>query len=124
MAQNFEGEADYATMKLDMKTWIWVGAKYADGREILPRQLDAFTLTFGADGKFSATTDCNRVGGAYAAAGDRLTFSDVFGTKMFCDGAQEGEFTALLASTSAYRFTARGQLMLDLESGRGSAEFR
>ena len=111
-------------MKLDMKTWVWVSARYNDGREISPRQADAFTLTFGADGRFSATTDCNRVGGTYAAVDDRLTFSDMFATRMFCEGAQEGEFTAMLTSATGYRFTSRGQLILDLESGSGSAEFR
>jgi heat shock protein HslJ len=124
VALDFEGEANPATMKLDMKTWTWMGARYEDGRELRPRQAEAFTLTFGADGRFSATTDCNRLGGAYAAADDRLTFSGVFGTRMFCDGAQEAEFTTMLMSTSGYRFTARGQLMLELETGRGSAEFR
>ena len=96
VAQDFEGEADPATMKLDMKTWVWVSARYDDGREIAPRQADAFTLTFGADGRFSATTDCNRVGGTYAAVDDRLTFGDMFATRMFCEGSQEGEFTAML----------------------------
>lgn len=124
VAQGFEGEADPATMKLDMKSWTWVRARYKDGREVLPRQASAFTLTFGPEGKFSATTDCNRVGGTYAATGDRLTFSDVFATKMYCEGAQEGEFTSMLNRVAGYRFTSRGQLILDIEAGSGSAEFR
>jgi hypothetical protein len=56
VAQDFAGEADPARMRLDMKTWAWIRMSYADGREIVPRQADRFTLTFAADGTFAATT--------------------------------------------------------------------
>ena len=124
VAQDFEGEADPARMTLDMKPWTWVSARYGDGREVVPRQPNAFTVTFGPDGRFSATTDCNRVGGNYTAVDNRLTFGDVFGTRMFCEGSQETDFTAMLTSAVRYRFTSRGQLILELTSGGGSAEFR
>jgi heat shock protein HslJ len=124
VAQDFEGEADPARMRLDMKTWVWVGARYADGTELVPRRADAFTLTFGADGRFSATTDCNRLGGTYTATGDALTFGNVFATRMFCEGSQENEFSALLDAVVSYRFTSRGQLLLALDSDAGSVELR
>jgi heat shock protein HslJ len=124
VAQDFAGEADPATMRLDMKSWVWVAARYSDGTELVPRRPDAFTLTFGADGRFTATTDCNRMGGTYTAAGDALTFGDTFATRMFCEGSQENEFSALLEAVVSYRFTARGQLVLALDAGRGSVELR
>jgi heat shock protein HslJ len=124
VAQDFEGEADPARMRLDMKTWVWVGARFADGTELVPRRADAFTLTFGADGRFSATTDCNRLGGTYTTTGDALTFGDVFATRMFCEGSQENEFSALLDAVVRYRFTARGQLLLALDSDSGTVELR
>jgi len=70
VAQDFEGEANPASMRLEMKPWVWIGASYADGAELSPRQPGVFTLTFGADGAFTAATDCNRLGGTYAAAAD------------------------------------------------------
>ena len=82
-----------------------------------------FTVTFGADGRFTATTDCNRVGGTYTAAGSDLAFSEVFATRMYCDGSQESVFTALLDAVVSYRFTSRGQLILTLDPA-GSADFR
>jgi heat shock protein HslJ len=124
VAQDFAGEADPDRMRLDMKTWVWVGAHYSDGTELVPRRPDAFTLTFGADGRFSATTDCNRLGGTYTASGDALTFGDVFATRMFCEGSQENEFSALLDAVVRYRFTSRGQLLLALDSDSGSVELR
>jgi heat shock protein HslJ len=124
VVQDFEGEADPSTMKLDMQTWTWVRAEQ-DGNEIVPRQAQAFTLTFGADGTFSATTDCNRVRGGYTAQGADLTFADtMIATRMFCADAQEDVFTELLRKTAGYTFTSRGELVLQLADGGGSATFR
>ena len=123
IVQNFEGEANPASMKLDMKTWTWVSA-VSDGNEIVPRQAQAFTLTFGADGTFSATTDCNRVRGGYTTQGSELEFAEgMAATRMFCADSQESVFTALLAKTAGYTFTSRGELVLLAESA-GSMTFR
>jgi heat shock protein HslJ len=123
VARDFEGEADPARMTLSMKTWVWVRAADGAGTEIVPRQADAFTLTFGADGAAAATTDCNRATGGYAVNGRELRFGDLAMTRMFCAGSQEAEFVALLGRTASYRFTSRGELVLSLEDG-GSAVFR
>jgi heat shock protein HslJ len=124
VVQDFEGEADPDSMKLDMKTWTWIRA-VQDGNEIVPRQAQAFTLTFGADATFSATTDCNRVRGGYTAQGRDLTFAEaMIATRMFCADSQEQIFTDLLRKTSGYSFTSRGELVLQLGSGAGSITFR
>ena len=105
-----------------MKTWVWVRATDRDN-EIVPRQTEAFTITF-SDGTFSATTDCNRVRGGYSAQGNELTFDNAMAaTRMFCADAQEPEFTGLLARTTRYAFTPRGELVLELRD-RGSMTFR
>lgn len=124
LVPDFEGEADPDSMKLDMKTWTWVRA-VQDGNEIVPREAQAFTLTFGADGTFSATTDCNRVRGGYTAQGRVLTFAEtMIATRMFCAESQEQVFTGLLQKTAGYSFTSRGELVLELAGGAGSATFR
>jgi len=124
VVQNFEGEANPASMKLDLKTWSWVRA-VSDGNEVVPRQADAFTLTFGSDGTFSATTDCNRVRGSYTAQESELTFGEgMAATRMFCADSQESVFTALLAKTASYTFTSRGELVLELAGDAGSMTFR
>jgi heat shock protein HslJ len=111
-------------MKLDMKTWTWIRA-VQDGNEIVPRQAQAFTLTFGADSTFSATTDCNRVRGGYTAQERELTFAEaMIATRMFCADAQEQVFTELLRKTAGYTFTSRGELVLQLAGGAGSMTFR
>jgi heat shock protein HslJ len=123
VAQDFAGEADPARMRLDMKTWAWIRMSYADGREIVPRQADRFTLTFAADGTFAATTDCNSMRGMYSTTGDTLAFGAVAATRMFCADSQESDFAAVLEGTRAFRFTSRGELILELE-GDGSALLR
>jgi heat shock protein HslJ len=124
VAQDFEGEADPSRMTLGMHTWTWIKTTYSDGREVLPAQTDAFVLTFQSDGRFSATTDCNRVGGSYATRDRQLSFGPIMATRMYCEGAQEAEFTDMLASASTYEFTSRGLLILHLGQGGGAAEFR
>ena len=124
VVQGFEGEADPAVMTLDMKTWTWVRARYNDGREIVPRRADAFTLTFRSDGVFAATTDCNRVNGRYTVNGRELAFGQMASTRMFCEGSQEAEFTELLEKTSRYLFTSRGELVLELALDSGTVTLR
>ena len=111
-------------MSVSMKTWTWVSALYSDGRELRPTSTDAFTVTFGADGKFTATTDCNSVGGNYTSDANNITFSDVYSTKMFCDGSQEAEFLALIDNIQGYRFTSKGELIFDLKLDSGIGTFR
>jgi heat shock protein HslJ len=123
VVQDFEGEADPDVMQLDMKTWVWIRA-VDGGNEIVPRQTEAFTLTF-EGGMFSATTDCNRVRGGYTAQGQELTFADTMAaTRMFCSDSQEAVFTELLQRTARYSFTARGELVLELGDDAGSITFR
>lgn len=123
VAQNFEGEADPSRMTLDMKAWRWVEVLYNDGTKIAPKEVEAFSLTFGTDGTFSATTDCNTMGGSYDAEGNLLTFSQIVSTKKYCEGSQEQDFAKLLENTSSYLFTSRGQLILELKYDSGTAEF-
>ena len=122
--QNFEGEADPSRMTLTMKTWNFVNALYSDGREVKPKQPNKFTLAFSTDGRFSATTDCNSMSGSYSATKDTLTFSSIAATRMFCEGSQEGDFAAFLVGAQRYHFTGKGELVLDLKQGSGSATFR
>lgn len=124
VVQNFEGEADPLKMSLGMKKWVWTSALYQDGREILPKKGGAFTVTFGNDGRFSATTDCNTVSGSYTVKEKQITFGQMISTKMFCEGSQESDFTKLLENSTSFNFTSRGELILDLKFDSGTVVFR
>ena len=122
--QNFEGEADPARMSLGMQTWTWIRTTYSDGKEIKPLAEKKFTITFRDDKTFSATTDCNEVGGKYVAKDNKITFGEMASTLMYCEGSQESDFTKSLSEAQSYLFTSRGELILDLKFDSGSVVFR
>lgn len=124
VAQNFEGEADPERMTLGMKTWDWVNTKYNDYTEVKPKTDNKFTLTFKDDKTFSATTDCNNVGGEYVTKENTITFKNMISTLMFCEGSQESQFTKMLNETQSYFFTSKGELVLEFKFDSGSAVFK
>ena len=121
---DFEGEADPTRMKLDMQTWKWIRTDYNDGTAVAPRTQGKFNLTIKNDKTFSASTDCNGVGGEYTVKGKQITFERMMSTMMYCEGSQEAEFAKMLADTQSYLFTSRGELVLNLKYDSGSMIFR
>jgi len=124
VVQNFEGEADPSRMSLGMKTWKWISAQGSDNKVMVPKRADAFTLTFKDGGLFSATTDCNGVGGKYTVNNQKITFNEMMSTLMYCEESQEAEFNRLLSETESYHFTSKGELVFELKQNGGSALFR
>jgi heat shock protein HslJ len=122
VAENPAGEADPSRMTLGMTTWKWISATEG-GIEVKPIKTDAFTVKFNPEGKFTATTDCNQMGGSYAADKTNITFSNMFSTKMFCEGSQETVFSTLLSDARTYVFTSKGELVITTKTG-GKVVFR
>lgn len=123
--KDFEGEADSNTMTLGMKTWEWQYVLYSDDTRTTPKDPKKFTLKFNPDGTFSASTDCNGVGGEYTLGADKkLEFKNMLGTLMFCEGAQEEDFKKILTNTGSYMFTSKGELVLLIKYDSGSAIFK
>ncbi len=122
VVQNFEGEADPAKMTLGMKTWNWVQTTYKNSATVTPK-VNRFAITFKTDKTFSASTDCNGVGGEYVLSGDKITLTKMMSTLMYCDGSQESEYSKMLSEVQSYHFTLKGELVFDLKSG-GSMVFR
>ncbi len=125
VAENPEGEANPDIMKLDMTTWNWISTTYNDGKIIKPNNTDKFKLTFTTKNKsFSASTDCNGVGGEYVLNGNKITFEKMMSTLMYCEGSQEAEFSKSLSEVVSYFFTNKGELVLELKYDSGSMIFR
>ncbi|HUQ30041.1 MAG TPA: META domain-containing protein [Candidatus Paceibacterota bacterium] len=130
VAQNFEGEADPGTMTLTQKKWTWVSAAYpsptsTSDKKVIPKQPNAFTITFSPNGRFTATTDCNSVGGSYETAGEGgIGFDQMVSTLRYCADSQESVLTGILNNASTYHFTSKGELILELMADGGSATFR
>ena len=124
VAQNFEGEANPAKMTLGMKTWNWIDTIYNNGSTTAPRVQNKFTLTFKAPNIFSAATDCNGVGGEYTTNGNKITFTKMMSTLMYCEGSQEADFSKALGEAVSYHFTSKGELIFDLKFDSGSMVFK
>jgi len=126
VVKDFEGEASADVMTLSMKTWKWIKTVYdgSDMQEVTPKQAEAFTLTFMSDGNFSATTDCNSIGGTYSTDGERITFGSMISTLMFCEGSQETEFQQELQDIKTYEFTSKGELVLNMQLHEGVMLFK
>lgn len=126
---DFEGEADPARMTLGMKTWDWIKTTYNNDTEVKPLTEKKFTLTFKTENNFSATTDCNSVGGEYIVSGlpgqgNKLSFDKMASTLMYCEGSQESDFTKILGEVESYIFTSKGELILNLKLDSGSVILR
>ncbi len=102
------------------REWKWVMTQMNDGLELTPRDPDAFTLRFAADGSMNGTTDCNSFFGQYQVRETELTFGPIGSTKMFCENSQESEFLRYLGEVGSYMIeedTGRLVLMVKFDSG-------
>ncbi len=104
------------------RTWKWVRTQMSDGALDSPRQPDAFTITLGADGNVTGTTDCNRFFGAYTLQDNQISFGPLASTKMFCEGSQETTFLKALSQVRSF-LTVEKQLVLELEMDSGQMIF-
>jgi heat shock protein HslJ len=123
VVQGFEGEADPSKMTLGMKTWSWVSTLYNNDTTITPK-VNKFALMLNADKTFSATTDCNRVGGEYAVSGNKITFTKMMSTLMYCEDSQEQDYSKMLSEVQSYAFTSKGELVFDFKLDSGTMVFR
>lgn len=125
VAPDFEGEANSSVMSLNMQTWTWVNTVYGDDKEVKPLGTKPFTLTINKDKSFSATTDCNGVGGEYVLKdGNQILFTKMMSTLMYCENSQEAEFTKMLGEVQSYYFTNKGELVFNLKFDSGLMIFR
>lgn len=99
-------------------TWKWRMTQ--KGNETLtPKTVDAFTLTFNADGSVSGTTDCNNFAGSYTLTDNTIQFSALGMTKKFCEGSQESEFVQFGTDPllTVFEHTTTLLLVLPLNAG-------
>lgn len=106
------------------RAWQWARTQMNDDTLLTPRDPQAFTLTFEADGSFHGTTDCNSFFGSYQLEDNRLTFGPIGQTKMFCQDSQESEFLQSLSAVDSWMLDeATGELVLLIKLDSGSMVF-
>lgn len=115
--KDFEDEADPSTMRLYMKQWEWVKTVMDSGTVVTPNKQGVFTLGFGPADRLEIGTDCNRMLATFTVGTSSISIGPIAGTKMYCEGSQEGEFAAAIAKASSYSFTTKGELHLNFTFG-------
>ena len=123
VVKDFEGEADPNKMTLGMKAWNWVNTTYKNSNTVVAKN-NKFTLTLKADKTFSSLTDCNGVGGEYTVNGNKIVFTKMMSTLMYCEGSQEQEYSKIFSEVQSYRFTSKGELVFELSQDGGAMIFR
>lgn len=108
-------ETDEESTPTASKSWVWQETGLPNGDVTTPDS-GAFVLTLSDNERFTSTTDCNSVGGSYIAENELITFSDIYATKMFCEGSLENTYTEQLALVTSYVATAE-TLTLNLSEG-------
>jgi heat shock protein HslJ len=110
-------------INLGDKTWTWVNTDLGGGEVFTPKT-NRFTLSFQDDGRVSIGTDCNSMGGKYAAKDGALTFSQMISTLMYCEGSEQSQFSQYLSGVAGYSFNDKGELLLSLKDNGGKMLFR
>ena len=109
---------------LTAKKWEWVKTQMNDGKVYAPKKAGVFGITFTNDGKVSLTTDCNSMGGSYTLDGNKIFFTRMMSTMMYCDGSQEGEFSQSIYEVGSYTFSSTGELILEIKMDSGVIIFK
>lgn len=66
--------------------------------------------------KLTGNTGCNQMFGSFTTEQNKITFSGLGSTKMFCEGVKESAYTASLEKVASYRITNN---KLSLFDGKG-----
>jgi heat shock protein HslJ len=83
----------------------WRLVSYGSPTEQTPAAADIDTSIEFNDGQVSGNVGCNGFGGQYEVEGDKITFSDMVSTLMFCEGPagdQESATLAVLRDSATY----------------------
>lgn len=108
---------------LQSKTWVWERTVYNNDTVHTPNEAEAFTLLFTEEGQVQVGTDCNNMRGGYTVTDNRIEFSQMAATRMYCEGSQEQLFAGMLENVSSYFIDDKGRLILELKYDSGSMIF-
>lgn len=64
---------------------------------------EKITLNLSNDGKIGGNGGCNTFGGSYTVKKNKMTFKDIFSTKMFCADSSETEYFIALDNARTFK---------------------
>ena len=116
------GSEEVMPSQIVNRPWKWVRTQMSSGDVTSPIKQDAFTITFGEDGKVTGTTDCNNFFGSYTVQDNLISFGDLASTKMYCEGSQESDFLRYLGEVQSFLIVGN-QLVLEIKYDSGQVIF-
>ena len=113
----------YNPEKLINTTWEWIET-VTPVRTITANQPERYTLKLLDDGKVQARFDCNRGGGRYTASEGRISFDQLFSTRMACmPDSQDAVYMKNLNLITTF-FIEGETLYLEMPIDSGTMKFR
>ncbi|MEI7620594.1 MAG: META domain-containing protein [Candidatus Falkowbacteria bacterium] len=110
-------------LSLTNRDWKWVNTKMNNDEIITPKKADAFSINLKDDGSINGKTDCNGFFGKYELIENKLSFSGMGSTMMFCEGSQEAIFTKSLGEVESYFIDKDNKLILQIKLDSGVMMF-
>ena len=103
--------------------WLWKRSRYNNDTESVPNKPDHYTFQLLPEGNISVRADCNRAGGTYRIADQRITIEVTHSTMAACPpDSLERKFLRDLNAAAIYFF--RGDtLYIDMKYDSGTMEF-
>ena len=107
---------------IERTSWRLLRIHTPDGGSVSPEAGKAYTLQFGADGRFSGRADCNSYGGGYTAeASGAIALRQGATTLAACASPSSADlFLSTLMDATTYRATS-GDLWISAGGGRALA---
>jgi heat shock protein HslJ len=105
------------------KTWQWTGSTTTvpASQSVVPDP-ENYTITFNADGTFSAKVDCNQVAGDYTTSGSDLTITPGPSTLAACpEGSLDALYLDGLGKAASYSIS--GEDLTITLSDEGTMQF-
>ena len=103
--------------------WKWQQSLYNNDQQAVPADSSNYTIEFMPDGKLHVRADCNRVGGTYSLAGNRLTIELTHSTRAMCPPDSLDEAFKKDLEAAAIYFLKGHFLYLDLKYDSGTMKF-
>ena len=113
MTNSYQKHGD-TIVTLDTHKWYLTTIYKTDGyTQVLMRK--AFISFQTTNGKIGGNGSCNSFGGKLTVDGDKLSFANIFSTKMYCDDVQsiEDDFFRELQKVTRYEIKGKNLLLFN-----------
>jgi Heat shock protein len=115
------GQTDNTGILYAHKWYLKKIYKDIDTTEVVNKK--AFIQFDSVNAKVGGNGSCNTFGGALTLGGGKMKISNVFSTKMFCEGVQQTEDDFFKKLENVNRFEIKDSMLLLYQDGRMLLEF-